>query len=180
MADLRGFPRPVWILLFGTFLNKIGTFVMPFLALYLRRLGYTPADVGLAVAAYGSGTLVAAVWGGHLADTIGRRKTIMLSMFLSAIAITILSQVHSFSIIVWLSALAGLSGELYRPTSSAYSPISFFPVNEPLFSQRIARPLTRVGQGSVENRRIGGEAGPKSHPARSSGVIKHEVSLFTQ
>ena len=34
---LRSFPRPVWVLFAGVFLNKFGTFVLPFLALYLVR-----------------------------------------------------------------------------------------------------------------------------------------------
>jgi hypothetical protein len=36
-ARLRAFPRPVWILFVGTFLNKFGAFVIPFLALYMTR-----------------------------------------------------------------------------------------------------------------------------------------------
>jgi MFS family permease len=63
------------------FLNKFGSFVVPFLALYLTRLGYTLTDAGLAIGAYGVGNLVASLLGGHLADTIGRRKTILLSLF---------------------------------------------------------------------------------------------------
>ena len=46
--NLRALPRGAWILFFGTFLNKFGTFVLPFLAIYMTRLGYTPAQAGLA------------------------------------------------------------------------------------------------------------------------------------
>ncbi|PYQ28668.1 MAG: hypothetical protein DMF56_15660 [Acidobacteria bacterium] len=38
--NLRALPRPVWILFGGTFINRFGTFVMPFLAIYLTRRGY--------------------------------------------------------------------------------------------------------------------------------------------
>ena len=44
LASLRALPRPVWILFFGTFLNKFGTFVVPFLTLYLTREGYSLND----------------------------------------------------------------------------------------------------------------------------------------
>ncbi|MEJ0088562.1 MAG: MFS transporter [Limisphaerales bacterium] len=95
IASLRALPPAAWILFFGMFLNKFGAFVVPFLALYLTRLGYTLADAGLAIGAYGVGNLIASFVGGHLADTIGRRKTILLSMFSGAGTMLLLSQAHS-------------------------------------------------------------------------------------
>jgi len=65
-ASLRALPRPAWILFFGTFLNKFGTFVLPYLAIILTRHGYSPSDAGLAIGAYGVGTLLASALGGHL------------------------------------------------------------------------------------------------------------------
>src|SRR5206468_10608258 len=117
--SLRALPRGVWILFFGTFLNKFGTFVLPFLAIYLTGLGYSTAQASLAVGAYGVGTLAASLLGGYLADQLGRRKTIVLSMFSAAVAMLCLSQARSLPVIILLSALAGLTGELYRPASSA-------------------------------------------------------------
>src|SRR3954470_15349671 len=84
--DLRALPRGAYVLFFGTFLNKFGTFVLPFLAIYMTRLGYSAAKAGLAVGAYGIGTLCASLLGGYLADRLGRRKTIVLSMFSVAVA----------------------------------------------------------------------------------------------
>src|SRR3974390_3543394 len=116
-ADLRALPRGAWILFFGTFLNKFGTFVLPFLAIYMTGLGYTPAQAGLAIAAYGIGTLGACLLGGHLAARLGRRRTIVLSMLAGATMMLCLSQVRSLPLIVVFSALVGLAGELYRPAS---------------------------------------------------------------
>jgi len=117
--SLRALPRGAWILFFGTFLNKFGTFVLPFLAIYMTNLGYTATQAGLAIGAYGVGTLGACLLGGHLADRLGRRKTIVLSMFAGAAAMLCLSQVHNLTLIVLFAALVGLTGELYRPASSA-------------------------------------------------------------
>jgi MFS family permease len=119
LASLRALPRPVWILFFGTFLNKFGTFVVPFLTLYLAREGYSLTEVGIAIGAYGVGHLVASLLGGHLADTFGRRKTIVASMFSAAAAMLLLSQAQAFPFVVALAALAGLTCELYRPAASA-------------------------------------------------------------
>src|SRR5882762_8433074 len=117
--NLRALPRGAWILFLGTFLNKFGTFVLPFLAIYMASLGYTTAQAGLAMAAYGIGSLVASLLGGYLADRLGRRKTIVLSMFSVAVAMLSLSQARSLPMIVLFAGLAGLTGELYRPASSA-------------------------------------------------------------
>ncbi|HVV73332.1 MAG TPA: MFS transporter [Verrucomicrobiae bacterium] len=117
--NLRALPRGAWILFFGTFLNKFGTFVLPFLAIYMTRMGYTAAQSGLAIAAYGVGTLAACLIGGDLADRIGRRKTIVVSMFSGALVMLCLSQARSLWAIILLSAVSGLAGELYRPASNA-------------------------------------------------------------
>src|SRR5438874_564327 len=90
-SNLNALPRPVWILFFGTFLNKFGAFVVPFLTLYLTAQGYTTGQAGLAISAYGLGTMVASLVGGHLADRFGRRETIVLSMFLGAAMMMCLS-----------------------------------------------------------------------------------------
>src|SRR5262245_18200029 len=105
---LRELPRGAWILFFGTFLNKFGTFVLPFLAIYLTALGYTAAQAVIAVGAYVIGTLAAALLGGYMADRFGRRKTIVSSMFSVALALICLSQARHLSLIVVLACLAGL------------------------------------------------------------------------
>ena len=119
LTTLRSLPRSVWILFAGVFLNKFGTFVVPFLALYLTRRGFTTGDAGLALGAYGLGRLGAAFIGGHLADTLGRRKTIVVSMVLVAVDMVLLSQAQSLTAIVVLTGLASLTGELYVPACVA-------------------------------------------------------------
>lgn len=116
---LRRFPRPVWLLFLGTFINKFGTFVIPFLALHLTRLGYSARQAGLCVGAYGAGHVAASILGGHLADTIGRRPTIAAAMFGGAACMLALSQATSLPVILAVSFAVGLAGEFYKPASSA-------------------------------------------------------------
>jgi MFS family permease len=119
LASMRALPRAAWVLFFGTFLNKFGAFVVPFLTLYLTNRGYTIGQAGLAVSAYGVGNIGASLLGGHLADKLGRRKTILCSMFSGAAAMMLLSQAHEFGLIMALTALTGLTMECYRPASGA-------------------------------------------------------------
>jgi MFS family permease len=118
-ANLRALPPVVWILFFGTFLNRFGSFVVPFLALYMTKKGFSIGQAGMAIGAYGVGNVVATMVGGHLADQIGRRKTIILSMLSGAASMMLLSQATRFPFILAFTALAGLAGEFSRPASSA-------------------------------------------------------------
>ena len=119
IQSLKSLPRPAWILFAGTFINRFGSFVIPFLVIYLRNRGFVERDAAMALVGYGAGHLVASGFGGYLADRIGRRKTIALSMFSSAASMLLLSQATSLGAIVALTALTGLTAELYRPASSA-------------------------------------------------------------
>ena len=118
-GNVRAMPRPIWVLLAGTFINRFGTFVLPFLVLYLRDLGYSAPQGGLAVAMYGVGGIAAVGIGGLLADRIGRKTAVALSMFGSAIATLALSQAHTLATILPLTAIVGLFAESYRPAASA-------------------------------------------------------------
>lgn len=118
-AELRVLPREAWVVFAGTFINRFGSFVLTFLIVILVRRGLSPAQAGLAASMYGVGGLGAAAVGGHLADRIGRRHTIALSMFSSAAAMLALSQARSLPALVGLTALAGFCAEMYRPAAAA-------------------------------------------------------------
>lgn len=116
---VRQFPRPVWCLLVGMFINRFGTFVMPFLVLHVTTLGHSTAAGGWVLAAFGGGHLLAAILGGHLADTVGSRRTIVASMSCGAVTMLLLSQARTLEGLISLAFLNGLCGEFYRPASSA-------------------------------------------------------------
>lgn len=113
------FPRPVWVLFAGTLVNRLGMFVLPFLALYMTRRGYSAAEAGIAVACYGAGAMIASLAGGHLADRIGRRRAIALAMFSAAASMLALMRADTFATIAIFTGLTGLTAELYRPAASA-------------------------------------------------------------
>jgi MFS family permease len=118
-AGIRSLPGPVWILCAGSFVNRFGSFVAVFLVLYLREKGYSIAEAGFVVSLYGAGNVMAAAVGGLVADRLGRRNAIAISMFSSAATLLALSQADEIVLIGALTILAGLTGEMYRPASAA-------------------------------------------------------------
>ena len=119
LEQIRSLPRTAWIVFGGVFINRFGSFVVPMLTLYLTHAGFSPFKAGLAVGTYGGGHLVASMLGGHFADRLGRRNTIALSMFGSAMAMLALSQARTYAPIVIITFLAGCAAEMYRPASLA-------------------------------------------------------------
>jgi MFS family permease len=117
--NLRSLPPAAWVLFGGTFVNRLGTFVMPFITLYLTDRGFSVPQAGLALAMYGVGGVAAQFLGGWLADRIGRRNAIGFSM-LGASAITLaLWQASGLLVIYALMLLLALVAEMHRPAASA-------------------------------------------------------------
>jgi MFS family permease len=117
--NLRGLPHEVWVLYGGAFVNRLGTFVLPFITLYLVHRGYSVPQAGLGLAAYGVGAIGAQGVGGLLADRLGRRNTIALSMTGGAVLTLSLVWVTGLLSIVCVVLLLGFVAEIYRPASSA-------------------------------------------------------------
>lgn len=83
----RGLPKEMYILFIGRMVNSMGSFVFPLLALILtQKIGMSSGQAG------GFATLLAVcqvpclMLGGKLADTIGRRRVIILFQILGAAA----------------------------------------------------------------------------------------------
>jgi len=116
---IRRFPRAVWVMVVGSFINRLGTFVLPYLALYLTQKGFGVKEAGYALLAWGVGNLVATIVGGHLADTLGRRLTVVISMLSCAFFLVALSFMNVLWSIIGFAFLTSLFGEIYRPAAHA-------------------------------------------------------------
>ncbi len=115
-----GLPREYWFLWWGTFINRVGTFVQPFLVLYLvRERGVSVATAGLLLSAYGLAGIPGQLSGGVLADRIGRRQTMLAGSLGFAAALMVLGTARSLPLIVIGVLFAGLTADLFRPASSA-------------------------------------------------------------
>jgi MFS family permease len=119
ISDLRALPRSFWVLFAGTFINRFGTFVWPFLTIYLTHRGHSPTDAGWAISGFGTGAIMGSALGGWLSDHIGRRNTIILGTFSTAVAMMLLYQASSMPAIIACCVLTGMMSGSYSPAASA-------------------------------------------------------------
>jgi MFS family permease len=118
--EKRPLPRVFWLLFAGTILNKAGAFVIPVLAYYLTGPRHmSDAAAGLVVTCYGAGSVSAGFAGGLAADRVGRRATMLFSLFAGAVAMLGLGMARGLAGIAALAALMGFLAEMYRPAVAA-------------------------------------------------------------
>ncbi len=119
-SALGGLSPVFWTLVAGMFVNRLANFVGVFLALYLvRERGFGADEAGRVVALYGVGLLVASPLGGTLADAIGRRTTMLLSLSAGALVVGTIGFLHGTGWIAAFAFLAAATSEMYRPAMNA-------------------------------------------------------------
>jgi MFS family permease len=119
-ATAGGLPSTYWVLWTGTLVSRLGTFVVPFLALYLtRERGFTVEQAGLVVSLYGAGVAISGPLGGTMADRLGRRTALVLGLWLGAAAMLFLGFCQEPLWIRVGAFMLGVLGDLYRPAVAA-------------------------------------------------------------
>ena len=114
------FPRPVRLLLVGTLVNKLGTFIVPYLTLVLLRdFHMREGEAARLLFAYGAGSVVSVLAGGVITDRFGRRRTLLVSLFGSGVLAVAMGLVPSADAFVPLLVAFGFIADLYRPAASA-------------------------------------------------------------
>lgn len=112
-------PPPARVLFVGTFINRFGNFLGPFLVLYLTSKGDTAGQAGLSLGVVGLGNTAGNALGGTLADRLGRRTTIVLSMAGSGACTLAVPLVGPLVAVIALVGLVGVFAQLYRPAAGA-------------------------------------------------------------
>jgi MFS family permease len=118
--SVGGLPRTFWWLWTSTLVNRLGSFVVTFLTLYLTAdRGFSPAVAGLVVSAFGLGGVFGAIGGGVLADRLGRRPTLLAAQSLAALTTVLLGYTTAPALIALVAGLLGLTSNAARPAISA-------------------------------------------------------------
>mgnify|MGYP003637755431 CR=1 FL=1 len=119
IAEIRALPRAVHVLVGGQFINRFGSFVLPFLALFLTGRGIDFAHVALVLATMSIGGLFGPFASGYLADAIGRRNTIFLSLVSSAGCVIGLYACQTLPQFLAVGVFYGFCTQLYGPAANA-------------------------------------------------------------
>lgn len=118
IKTLKELPRDMWIISLSTLINRTGTMVIPFLALYLTsQLGFSASRAGFIITVYGLGALITAPFVGKLADKIGAFKVIKLSLFFSGAMLLLYPHFSNYYLILLVTFVWAIIAEAYRPAS---------------------------------------------------------------
>jgi predicted MFS family arabinose efflux permease len=122
----KGLSKEVWWLALITLINRAGTMVVPFLSLYLTKsLGFSLANVGWIMSAFGAGSVLGSYLGGKLTDKIGYYKIMVFSLISSGLLFISLQYLNTFvELVLGVFILMALA-DMFRPAMfvalSAYS-----------------------------------------------------------
>ncbi|WP_431962090.1 MDR family MFS transporter [Actinacidiphila sp. bgisy160] len=117
---VSGLPRTFWWLWTSTLVNRLGGFVVTFLALYLTLdRGYSATYAGLVASLYGLGGAFGAVVGGVLTDRMGRRSTMLLAQVAAAAGTATLAFVDGQAQIAAVATVIGVASSASRPAVQA-------------------------------------------------------------
>lgn len=111
-----GLPGPFWWLWASILIGRLGSFVAPFLILYLTaERGYSASFAGLVATLFGAGGAAASVVGGMLADRVGRRTTLLVAQVAAAGLTAALGLADQPLLIAVLACAAGAASGASRP-----------------------------------------------------------------
>ncbi len=115
-----GLPRQFWFLWTGTLINRVGSFVVLFLSIYLTSdRHFTQSQAGFVIGLYGVGGAIGTMTGGVLADRWGRRPTMLIAQFGAAALMLTLGFAQTYTQILIVTGFLGAFAEGVRPAFSA-------------------------------------------------------------
>jgi MFS family permease len=115
-----GLPAAFWYLWAGTLINRLGSFVLIFLAIYLTQArGFSEFEAGLVIGLWGAGGAVGTIVGGVLTDRWGRRPTLLTAHLGAAGTMVALGLAERLWPIAAGALLLGMFAEAARPAFSA-------------------------------------------------------------
>jgi hypothetical protein len=120
------FDRTVFVLATGDLVASFGfSLIFPFLTIYLTtELGASAAEAGAILGAYAVASIGSTAVGGWLADRIGRKIVMVVSITLTALVILGLGQARDLAVVALLTLVLGLVDPPFIRRPGPLSPTS--------------------------------------------------------
>ncbi|MBT0768576.1 MFS transporter [Kineosporia sp. J2-2] len=126
-AAVTALPAHCRLLVVGVAINRLASFVELFAVLWLVGRGDSAAAAGLALTAFGAGTVAGVMLGGVLTERLGNRWCIALSMLTTGAGTAalpfapdlVLPGLPGLSAVIGLCGLLGATTQLFRPAAIA-------------------------------------------------------------
>ena len=117
----REYPRSIWSLTGGTFINSFGgSMVFPLFTLFFtQKFGISVAEAGLLAALFTVGGLIGGPLGGWLADRVGRKGVMIFSLCAEAVLSLGMALAPTLPLLVLTIFCFGLTVPMFWPASSA-------------------------------------------------------------
>ena len=120
LRDYFQLPRFVHILCLGSLLNRAGSFVVVFLTIYAsENLGFGVPFATACMGVFGIGSMVGSILGGQLADQIGRRIVMLMSLFGGAAMLLLLGTLENRWAFMAAVGIFATVVDMYRPAAGA-------------------------------------------------------------
>ena len=117
----RDFGRVVFVLAAGDLVASFGfSLVFPFLTIYIvQAFGASAFEAGLVLAVYSAVSIFSASAGGWLADRIGRRPVMIVSVGTTGLIVLLMGQAHDLAQITILTLALGMVDPAFVPAARA-------------------------------------------------------------
>ena len=113
-----GLSRSTWLLSVVMLINRSGTMVVPFMTVYLIKMGYSVQMAGLVMAFFGFGAFCGAYFGGRLTDKIGFYPVQLITLAGGGLMFFVLAQMKEYWLICLFTYLLAFINEAFRPANS--------------------------------------------------------------
>ncbi|WP_221774643.1 MFS transporter [Pelagicoccus albus] len=112
-------PRPVFVLIVGMFVNRLGSFVYPFLSLYLKDRSFEFSEISLVIGSLAVGNFFGPMAGGYMADAFGRRNALVISLLSTAFLLLALYWADDYVTLLVVGFCYGFSVSTFFPPANA-------------------------------------------------------------
>lgn len=137
---LKNLPHNMWVLFWATLINRSGTMVLPFLALYMtKQFNYSESQAGFVLAVYGVGAMMTSPVIGKVSDKVGSFKIMKISLFLTGFMFFVYPHISNYYLILAFTFAMAVINEAFRPAN-----LSLISEVVPAVQRRTAFALNRL------------------------------------